>query len=87
MILKIKSNSNSYLLKADFNNLKEEVQYIKGKYKELETKLKLYIENHHNTDENQKGNGKNDSLKNENNNPQKIMLLTIIELKNTIDSL
>ena len=53
-------------LKADLNNLKEEVQNIKDKYKELETQLKLYIENHHNTDENQKGNGKN---QNENNNP------------------
>ena len=61
--------SSSYLaynfktFKDEFKNIKDELRNLKSKHQELEEKFKLYIENQHNTDENNKGNDKNTSIK------------------------
>ena len=59
--------TSSYLA-YNFKNIKDELGSLKRKYQELEDKFKLYIDNHYNADENNKGNGKNTSVKNDNNN-------------------
>ena len=58
--------TSSYLA-YNFKTLKDELGSLKRKYQDLEDKFKLYIDNHYNTDENNKGNGKNTSSKNDNN--------------------
>ena len=58
---------NFKTLKDDLKNIKDELGSLKRKYQDLENKFKLYIDNHYNTDENNKGNGKNTSSKNDNN--------------------
>ena len=58
--------TSSYLA-YNFKTLKDELRCLKRKYQVLEDKFKLYIDNHYNTDENNKGNGKNTSSKNDNN--------------------
>ena len=58
--------TSSYLA-YKFKTLKDELRSLKRKYQVLEDKFKLYIDNHYNTDENNKGNGKNTSSKNDNN--------------------
>lgn len=59
--------SSSYLA-YNFKSLKDELGNLKRKFQELEEKFNLYIDNHHDTDKNKKGNDKNTSLKSENNN-------------------